>query len=341
MATASLNSGMVLKNTRHGLLASLREDADWLTLISEIDALKARGLEALDDNAVTFDLGWREISSAQFDLLIESLHKQGLKCRGILSTSHQTRTVAEERGYRAIIGRLGLAKHQGRQLRRAVTPPHVVEPPAAAIDEAATTHPVEPLPEAAADSSVQSLTKQTEEDPEAAVNSENDAESQGQTIDSRSTPPETLENSTPSASALEAKVSVLDPEVDEAAPQTAPSFGDEEPTLYLRRTLRSGQRVVFAGNVVVLGDVNPGAQVEADGDIVVLGHLRGSVHAGCEGDSGATVIASSLAATQLRIADAFYQQTNDRQFFKKSSQNGTMRARLSDRKIVVEPLPVR
>ncbi len=75
------------------------------------------------------------------------------------------------------------------------------------------------------------------------------------------------------------------------------------PTLLIRRTLRSGQRVRFYGNVVILGDVNPGAEITAGGDIVVMGWLRGLAHAGAEGDDQATVSAFRLNPTQLRIAN--------------------------------------
>ena len=73
-------------------------------------------------------------------------------------------------------------------------------------------------------------------------------------------------------------------------------------TALVRRTLRSGQRVISRCNVVVLGDVNPGAEIVADGHVVVLGVLRGVVHAGARGDCGATVTALSLLPTQIRIA---------------------------------------
>ena len=74
------------------------------------------------------------------------------------------------------------------------------------------------------------------------------------------------------------------------------------PTLLVRRHLRSGQRVHYQGNVVVLGDVNPGAEIVAAGDIVVMGVLRGLAHAGAAGDSARVVAAFRLEATQLRIA---------------------------------------
>ncbi|HZK19079.1 MAG TPA: septum site-determining protein MinC [Clostridia bacterium] len=74
-------------------------------------------------------------------------------------------------------------------------------------------------------------------------------------------------------------------------------------TILVQRTLRSGQNFYFEGNVVILGDVNPGAEVVAKGDIIVMGVLRGVVHAGVEGNEQAQVIAFRLQPTQLRIAN--------------------------------------
>lgn len=76
---------------------------------------------------------------------------------------------------------------------------------------------------------------------------------------------------------------------------------DMTPTLLVRRTLRSGQRVRFNGNVVVLGDVNPGAEIVASGDIVVMGTLRGVAHAGATGSPDAVVVAFRLQPVQLRV----------------------------------------
>jgi septum site-determining protein MinC len=56
------------------------------------------------------------------------------------------------------------------------------------------------------------------------------------------------------------------------------------------------------GNIVLVGDLNPGAELIASGDIVVVGALRGTAHAGAQGDRTARVIALEFAPTQLRIA---------------------------------------
>lgn len=72
--------------------------------------------------------------------------------------------------------------------------------------------------------------------------------------------------------------------------------------MFVRRTLRSGQVVRYPGSVVVLGDVNAGAEVIAEGDVIVWGSLRGMVHAGASGDESSMVCALHLAPTQLRLA---------------------------------------
>jgi septum site-determining protein MinC len=75
-----------------------------------------------------------------------------------------------------------------------------------------------------------------------------------------------------------------------------------EDTILIRRTLRSGFSVHHVGHIVVVGDVNPGAEIIAGGDVLVWGHLRGTVHAGAGGNEDAVVCALDLSPMQLRIA---------------------------------------
>ena len=75
-----------------------------------------------------------------------------------------------------------------------------------------------------------------------------------------------------------------------------------EETRFIRHTLRSGQiERALEGNMVILGDVNPGAEVVAAGDIIVLGTLRGVAHAGALGNTSSVIFALNLLPTQLRI----------------------------------------
>lgn len=78
---------------------------------------------------------------------------------------------------------------------------------------------------------------------------------------------------------------------------------DTHITKYHRGSLRNGQRLEFDGSLVVLGDINPGAEIKATRNIIVLGQLRGMAHAGCQGTAEAFIAAVYMAPVQLRIAD--------------------------------------
>ncbi len=114
------------------------------------------------------------------------------------------------------------------------------------------------------------------------------------------------------------------------------STREELPTVMIERTLRSGQSVHYDGNVVILGDVNPGAQITATGDVVVMGVLRGTVHAGASGDEEASVIAFRLQPTQLRIA-GFISRSPDED---SSSPQQPEIARVKDGIVTIEVFPV-
>lgn len=74
-------------------------------------------------------------------------------------------------------------------------------------------------------------------------------------------------------------------------------------TKFHKGALRSGQRIEFEGSLVVLGDVNDGAEVIASENIVVLGALRGLAHAGAKGNNDAMIAASSIESQQIRISN--------------------------------------
>jgi septum site-determining protein MinC len=83
-------------------------------------------------------------------------------------------------------------------------------------------------------------------------------------------------------------------------PETTMHEGEQ--AILVQRTLRSGYKLEYPGHVIVIGDVNPGAEIVAGGDVVVWGRLRGVVHAGAEGKEASVICALDLSPTQLRIA---------------------------------------
>ena len=107
-----------------------------------------------------------------------------------------------------------------------------------------------------------------------------------------------------SARALDLQTEAVAPEVLETPMETRPVDPEESGTsgVLFRRTLRSGRTIHSDGHVIVYGDVNPGAKVIAAGDIVIWGKLRGTVHAGANGDESAMVCALDMNPSQLRIA---------------------------------------
>jgi septum site-determining protein MinC len=105
--------------------------------------------------------------------------------------------------------------------------------------------------------------------------------------------------------------------------------GDE--AVLVRRTLRSGHNINYFGHVIVVGDVNPGAEIIAGGNIVVWGRLRGTVHAGVDGNKSAMICALDMSPTQLRIADQISVMPPKRK------KTGPEVARLVDNRVISEP----
>ncbi|NUK30775.1 septum site-determining protein MinC [Parageobacillus sp. VR-IP] len=69
------------------------------------------------------------------------------------------------------------------------------------------------------------------------------------------------------------------------------------------KIVRSGQVLHVQGDLLLIGDVNPGGTVIAGGNIFILGALRGIAHAGYYGNKEAVIAASVMKPTQLRISD--------------------------------------
>ena len=103
----------------------------------------------------------------------------------------------------------------------------------------------------------------------------------------------------------------------EKLPPPVVDAGSDETALWIQRTLRSGTRIEYPGNVVVMGDVNPGAEIAAEGNVLIWGRLRGSVHAGAVFRTGASqkqdafVCALTMNPTRLQIASEIANPSKD------------------------------
>ena len=100
-------------------------------------------------------------------------------------------------------------------------------------------------------------------------------------------------------------------------------------------SLRSGNKVEFEGSVIVTGDVNAGAEVIAEESVFVMGEIRGMVHAGAKGNKKAVVIANSIDAPQIRIADIVKEIEKEEDIDKYDDIIKT-RAYVNDNEIILE-----
>ena len=78
---------------------------------------------------------------------------------------------------------------------------------------------------------------------------------------------------------------------------------EDSKTKFYKSSLRSGQKLEYEGSLVILGDVNAGAEVVAEENIVILGNLRGLAHAGAKGNKKAIIAANMIDCPQIRIAN--------------------------------------
>lgn len=100
---------------------------------------------------------------------------------------------------------------------------------------------------------------------------------------------------------------IAKPRPTEVTRGTAEESGDSS-AQWIGRTLRSGTRIEFPGNVTVLGDVNPGAEVVAGGSVIIWGRVRGAVQAGANGNESAVICALEIASSQIRIGELILQE---------------------------------
>lgn len=116
------------------------------------------------------------------------------------------------------------------------------------------------------------------------------------------------------------------------------SFSIEEGiTKFHKGTLRSGNRIDFPGNIVIFGDLNPGAIIEAKGNVIVFGKIAGTVYAGTGGESKAIIVGMNLNPVQLKIGECIAKNPNQGVLAnKKSEKMGMEVALVRDGKITIE-----
>jgi len=134
-----------------------------------------------------------------------------------------------------------------------------------------------------------------------------------------------------SANALGIPAQFLTPQPNDPPPESREE--QQTPALLIHRaTLRSGDHLKARHHVLLIGDVNPGAQISAGGNVLIWGRLRGCAHAGAQGDLSARITALQLRPLQLRIADLVARGPEE-----KPQPGLAEEARIVDGEIAIEP----
>lgn len=94
--------------------------------------------------------------------------------------------------------------------------------------------------------------------------------------------------------------------------QDAVRVREESELVSVTKVVRSGQVLHVEGDLLLVGDVNPGGTVVAGGNLFVLGALKGIAHAGYRGNKNAVIAASLMKPSQLRIADIITRSEEER-----------------------------
>lgn len=102
-------------------------------------------------------------------------------------------------------------------------------------------------------------------------------------------------------------------------------------TKFHRGSLRCGQKLESEGSLVIIGDVNSGAEVIASDHIIVLGSLRGLAHAGAKGNKQAIIAAGLVDTVQIRMANIVKEINRDEEPMHKQAC-----VYIDDDKIVIE-----
>ncbi len=102
-------------------------------------------------------------------------------------------------------------------------------------------------------------------------------------------------------------------------------------TKFIRGSLRSGQRIEYEGSIVLMGDLNAGAEIVAGDNIAIVGALRGLAHAGANGNKKAIISAGIIDAPQIRIANVIKEIEKEEDFESKKTF-----AYVEEEKIILE-----
>ena len=310
---------IVIKSTKQGIVVALDSSLDFKELLAELRIrLKDSKVEDLtSEGQVIVDLGSRDVLQVEMSTLESLFFEHGLFLKRIMSRPK----LPVEKFKSGATGSKGKTKSKSSKISK-----DLVKGKAASQSgtSAAEVIQIKDLPAKA--NSIHHLTElvkevpglsNSQEQPEIASLNANKEVAVTVELEARSEPLSEKRvikknGNIPIEGQMDDQHSSTKVSEEEARGVFKNTF-DQPDTLLVQRSLRSGQSIQHTGSVVIMGDVNPGAEVTAGGNIVVMGSFRGVAHAGARGDESATITAFRLRPTQLRIAGHITRPPDDEQ----------------------------
>ena len=105
----------------------------------------------------------------------------------------------------------------------------------------------------------------------------------------------------------------------------------------VNRMIRSGQVLHVKGDLLLVGDVNPGGKVVATGNIFIMGKLKGIAHAGYPDNRQAVVVCGKMMPQQIRIADLLTRAPDEDETWGQETECAYVN---HDNEITIDRLPV-
>lgn len=141
--------------------------------------------------------------------------------------------------------------------------------------------------------------------------------------------------------ASDARIRRSVPLAERVSPPVAPPPSPPAGAMVIDKPLRSGQQVYAKGrDLILMGMVNPGAEVIADGHIHVYGVLRGKAIAGARGNAGAHIFAQVMEPELISIAGVYRTSENPlpKDVFGKAAHVFLLSGAEGD-KLLITPIP--
>jgi septum site-determining protein MinC len=312
----------IISRPDQGVLIDMSACQSMADAVEQLNASLQVSNKFLQGQAVDINLGQLRLNQTELMQILALIARLGVQPREVLTFDPQTRAILETRRYSNIVN----PGSEPEGSPQAITPTPQILPAVPSVQDATitqeTTLPTPPTVQTTSVHQLPTLNVTFAPAQEGSAEADSPGTVTVDTTADRIVMVEDDEDATVPAP----------PAVVEQGTVTREEPSGPPATLHVRQNLRSGQAISTPGNLVLIGDVNAGAEVIAGGDITVWGALRGIAHAGVGGNNEAEIRALKLDPIQIRIGNAIA-RSPDQSHIRPGVVPGPEAARLVDGQI--------